>query len=63
MNKIVEGMKRAVRFAKGDTAGARVTNYPKVEDGCGCIWCDVGNKHKAGYHETARGSFRCTRQK
>lgn len=27
MNKIVEGMKDAVRFAKGEDVGARVTRY------------------------------------
>ena len=34
----------------------------QVEEGSGCVWCDVGTARKAGYHETARGRFRCTRK-
>lgn len=74
MRKIIEGLKDAIRFAKGDHTGARVTHYEtasgavKIEDSCGCIWCDVGNKpirHNPpgdNYHVTARGRFPCTRK-
>lgn len=68
MNKIIEGLKSAIRYAKGDTAGSRTTAYLSggekitVEDGCGCVWCDIAVPREAGYHTTARGSFRCTRR-
>lgn len=48
MSKIIDGLKSAIRYAKGDTKGTRSTYYFKdrgsvtVEDSCGCVFCDLG---------------------
>jgi len=35
-----------------------------VDEGCGCVWCDVGfNPGPDGSHRTKRGIFPCTKKK
>lgn len=60
--KVIKGLQDAIRHAKGEGVGTRVTHYGNdaIEDSCGCVFCDIGLKRMSGLHHTARGDFPCT---
>lgn len=72
--KIVTGLQDAISHAKGKDVGARVTHYAgkQVEDGCGCVFCDldlkpesyvIGGVNMGDHHPNKHGRvIPCTRQ-